>query len=660
MAFWLALWFSVLLSCLSLKSVLAFEEDEDGESVGKKRQVNFASVSAGAVVLESSPKANGYRHLLNDDKDKYGISPCGEKKWLVVGLSEDVQYWLRFSPTSLLNSFLQIVVEEIVVANYEKFSSSLETFQILSSTSFPATDWIDLGTFLAAPDLGEQIFQIDKPSWGRYLKFRFLTHHGDEFYCTLTQIKYCNCCCPSASLIYFPHLTIRRVHGSTVLENLKKEVERSSREVLDLENVILEEDQDSPTAAGDLQDQETSEADDEASSPAPPGNDVHHPGTTTDPLSSSTSAPVFEDGSLGSQAVDPFQPPVNADGSQPDATLPSSPLEFSPSLDIDSNHSPLGTLSENLTFGDLAEVEAVILQSDLTSIHSSLPDPATNLSESDSNSAENSSSVNTSVLSPYSNYPHHLSPTPAAADLSSSSPKKSADSDLSNLSAEEILEVPMNEEQKDLEEDSLPEVVEDTSVISDEGMTNASLDSLVDREESSDTMTATIISADIKLEVLNSSDHHISPSASPLEEQQSSPPPLPSNISSSSPAAAPAAESHTDTPPHDPSVLPPNDAPLSALPISKLKTCIDQLKFPEFQAKMRAKLAAGTHLLNQSSSPSAAELNQDVFRSLMKKISSLEQNSKIIELYLLQVSHSLSTHPSYQCLTFLSISSSLR
>lgn len=75
------------------------------------------------------------------------------------------------------------------MANHEKFSSSLETFQILSSTSFPATDWIDLGTFLAAPELGEQIFQLHKPSWGRYLKFRFLTHHGDEFYCTLTQIK---------------------------------------------------------------------------------------------------------------------------------------------------------------------------------------------------------------------------------------------------------------------------------------------------------------------------------------------------------------------------------------------------------------------------------------------------------------------------------------
>jgi hypothetical protein len=88
----LALW-----CCLLFITALAFEDDEDGESVGQKRQVNFASVSAGAVVLESSPKANGYHHLLNDDKDKYGISPCAEKKWLVIGLSEDVLSTILFS-----------------------------------------------------------------------------------------------------------------------------------------------------------------------------------------------------------------------------------------------------------------------------------------------------------------------------------------------------------------------------------------------------------------------------------------------------------------------------------------------------------------------------------------------------------------------------------
>ncbi len=81
------------------------------------------------------------------------------------------------------------MVEKIVVSNHEKFSSSLQNFQVLGSTSYPTSDWIELGTFTALPDVGEQSFQIERPSWGRYLKFRFLTHYGNEFYCTLTQIK---------------------------------------------------------------------------------------------------------------------------------------------------------------------------------------------------------------------------------------------------------------------------------------------------------------------------------------------------------------------------------------------------------------------------------------------------------------------------------------
>lgn len=53
--------------------------------------INFASVKAGALILESSPGAKGYDNLLNSDKDKYGITECANKeKWVVIGLSEHV------------------------------------------------------------------------------------------------------------------------------------------------------------------------------------------------------------------------------------------------------------------------------------------------------------------------------------------------------------------------------------------------------------------------------------------------------------------------------------------------------------------------------------------------------------------------------------------
>ena len=83
----------------------------------------------------------------------------------------------------------QILIEQIVMINYERYSSTLETFQVLGSTSYPVSEWMDLGTFSATPELGEQTFDLPNPAWGRYLKFRFLTHHGNEFYCTLSQIK---------------------------------------------------------------------------------------------------------------------------------------------------------------------------------------------------------------------------------------------------------------------------------------------------------------------------------------------------------------------------------------------------------------------------------------------------------------------------------------
>jgi hypothetical protein len=80
----------------------------------------------------------GYSHLLSGDRDKYGISPCDEKKWVVIGLSEDV------------------LVTSVALANFEKYSSMLKEFQLLASTSYPTEKWINLGVYEAQARLGEQ------------------------------------------------------------------------------------------------------------------------------------------------------------------------------------------------------------------------------------------------------------------------------------------------------------------------------------------------------------------------------------------------------------------------------------------------------------------------------------------------------------------------
>jgi len=196
----------VLLLLLVVKPLLILSQDsssllvpdsEDNDDDNQKGMFNFASHAAGAVILDKSPaNAKGFSNLLNDDKDKYAIATCSEKKWVVIGLSED------------------ILVKTVVLANYEKYSSQLKNFQLLASTSFPTDQWINLGTYQAEPKLGEQVFEVtNSSSHTRYLKFKFMTHYDDEALCTLSQIK---------------------VHGTTVIASFQEEVKISEATMRDM------------------------------------------------------------------------------------------------------------------------------------------------------------------------------------------------------------------------------------------------------------------------------------------------------------------------------------------------------------------------------------------------------------------------------------------
>eukprot|EP01031_Cornospumella_fuschlensis_P032467 gene32467-39256_t len=182
---------------------------------------NFASATAGAVILDSSPaSAKGYHNLLNSDKDKYSISPCNvERRWVVIGLSEDIQ------------------ITSVSLANYERYSSLVKDFQLLASGSYPTSEWIDLGNYTALPKLGEQTFNITQLSTGytRYLKVRFLTHYLDEALCTLSQIK---------------------VHGLTIIASLKQEVELA-QDHFDILQKLNQEEKAKMVSGSDTMDNET-------------------------------------------------------------------------------------------------------------------------------------------------------------------------------------------------------------------------------------------------------------------------------------------------------------------------------------------------------------------------------------------------------------------
>jgi hypothetical protein len=152
--------------------------------------VDYASKSAGALILEKSSDFQGTSNLLNSDKDQYAIIPCEHaSKFVVVGLSED------------------ILVKQVVLANYERYSSQIKEFNVLGSQTIG--HWVDLGTYQAALAAGKQTFDLKEPSWARYLKFRFLSHFGDEHYCTVSQIS---------------------VHGSTMVQGFHEQWKESEAE----------------------------------------------------------------------------------------------------------------------------------------------------------------------------------------------------------------------------------------------------------------------------------------------------------------------------------------------------------------------------------------------------------------------------------------------
>eukprot|EP00984_Skeletonema_dohrnii_P038301 scaffold41370_cov155-Skeletonema_dohrnii-CCMP3373.AAC.1 len=171
------------------------EDEEDDEGPAKIILVDYASKLAGAQVLEKSPSFKGASNLLTGDSDKYAIAPCEDKKYVVIGLSED------------------ILVKQIKLSNFERYSSHVREFQVLASQDYPAPSaeyWTLIGTFEANTRNGEQTFDLEEPAWARYLKFKFKKHFGAEHYCTLSQIK---------------------VHGSTMLQGFHEQWIESEKEL---------------------------------------------------------------------------------------------------------------------------------------------------------------------------------------------------------------------------------------------------------------------------------------------------------------------------------------------------------------------------------------------------------------------------------------------
>lgn len=173
------------------------ERSKDAGTTCKER-FNYASFDCAATVLKTNPEAKGSSSVLIENKDSYMLNECrAQNKFLILELCDD------------------ILVDTVVLANYEFFSSIFHTFRVSVADRYPAKpeQWKELGIYAARNTREIQAFAVENPLiWARYLRIEFLTHYGNEFYCPLSLI---------------------RVHGTTMLEEYKHdgEVNRAEEEL---------------------------------------------------------------------------------------------------------------------------------------------------------------------------------------------------------------------------------------------------------------------------------------------------------------------------------------------------------------------------------------------------------------------------------------------
>lgn len=155
-----------------------------------KERFNYASFDCAATVLKTNSECTGSSSVLIENKDSYMLNECRAKnKFLILELCDD------------------ILVDTVVLANYEFFSSIFHTFRVSVSDRYPAKldQWKELGVYEARNTREVQAFAVENPLiWARYLKIEFLTHYGHEFFCPISLI---------------------RVHGTTMMEEYKHDGE---------------------------------------------------------------------------------------------------------------------------------------------------------------------------------------------------------------------------------------------------------------------------------------------------------------------------------------------------------------------------------------------------------------------------------------------------
>lgn len=152
-----------------------------------KERFSYSSFDAGATVVKASTGTKNPKAILLENKDSYMLFECtAEEKHVIVELSDD------------------ILVDTIVLANFEFFSSMVRHFRVSVSDRYPikSEKWRQLGLFEGKNARDIQAFLVENPQiWAKYVRVDFLTYYGNEYYCPVSLL---------------------RVHGTRMLESWKE------------------------------------------------------------------------------------------------------------------------------------------------------------------------------------------------------------------------------------------------------------------------------------------------------------------------------------------------------------------------------------------------------------------------------------------------------
>ncbi|RLV93953.1 Uncharacterized protein SLP1 [Spathaspora sp. JA1] len=182
-------------SMVNLVNGTATVQVKKKETEGKvyKDKFNYASVDCAATIVKTNANAKSASSILKENKDSYLLNQCSnENKFVVIELCQD------------------ILVDVVVIGNFEFFSSMFKDVRISVSDRFPTQNWKILGEFTAKNIRDVQNFKITNPLiWARYLRLEILSHYGNEFYCPISVV---------------------RVHGKTMMEEFKEDTEQEKQQ----------------------------------------------------------------------------------------------------------------------------------------------------------------------------------------------------------------------------------------------------------------------------------------------------------------------------------------------------------------------------------------------------------------------------------------------